>query len=64
MVGTDIIEWGYCLDDCPFEEPVVVCQSDPPLTPTLILEPEDGYVNYTTEYTFGLNTLNKEVTEH
>ena len=60
MVGTNIIEWGYCLDDCPHETPEIVCRSDPPLTPTLVFD-EDGMANFTTDYDFGLDLTNKEV---
>ena len=60
IVGNNIVEWGYCLDDCPHEEPEVVCNSDPPFTPTLV-DDMDGFANFTTLYDFGMGTLNKEV---
>ena len=60
MVGNVIVEWGYCLEDCPFEAPEVVCQSDPPFTPTIV-DGSEGNANFSTFYDFGLDTISKEV---
>jgi hypothetical protein len=52
-LGSDgtIKKWGYCLDDCPAEEPVVACLTEP-IFP--VSTDDDGYhQNYTTEYLQG-----------
>jgi len=46
----DILEWDFCLEDCPSEPPEVVCQ-DVPVFPSLVGDREDSLnVNYTTLY--------------
>lgn len=47
-----IVEWDYCLDDCPHEKPEVVCESVP-MFPTLITDGTPEYENYTTDYEVG-----------
>ena len=44
----NIVRWGYCLEDCPSEEPIVACREEPEFPPYV---GENGYhMNFTTEY--------------
>lgn len=58
-----MVEWDLCLDDCPYEEPEVVCLEDPEF-PHLIIS--NGRttpleVNFTTSYSRGQDLVTAEL---
>eukprot|EP00095_Tigriopus_kingsejongensis_P007775 maker-scaffold154_size301342-snap-gene-2.20 protein:Tk07775 transcript:maker-scaffold154_size301342-snap-gene-2.20-mRNA-1 annotation:"macrophage mannose receptor 1-like" len=54
-----IVAWDECLDDCPFEEPEVVCVKDPP-SPSLIFE-HGVEVNFSSNFDSNQGLLAKEL---
>ena len=59
--GDTIVEWGYCLPDCPHEEIVPACLTEPTF-PNWVKDSQGVlYQNFTTSYISGRGTPTIEV---
>lgn len=52
MSGSTITEWGECLPDCPSQEAVVACLSEPQF-PRFVQDENSNLVNFTATYKEG-----------
>ena len=59
--GITIKEWGECAEDCPAEEPMIACLTEP-IFPDWVDDTDgEDYVNFTTTYVQGSGDITLEV---
>ena len=54
--GGKILDWGYCLPDCPHEEIVPACLTDP-IHPDFVRGDDPDNANFTTDFVQGIKDV-------